>query len=541
MKPIKLDNILGPKRRDNVRARFPLYTGARLDAYLTSNPYVLTTVDGIGFKLADEVALNAGIDKRDPRRARAAVYTILTEVAGGAGHSYLRWDQFVREAKKLGLDEELMGGVAKSAVEAGHVRRVNDYCLAASHPHKVARRVYEAIEERRAEDLRLERDPPEAILDGLNEGQARAAIEALRRSSAVLTGGPGTGKTYTLRRLLESWRQAGLSVALAAPTGKAAQRMGEACGAPASTLHRLLGYRGIWPENPEIDADVLVVDESSMLTDELADVVFRATEGKRLLLVGDRDQLPPVGVGAPFWSAIRRWPTATLDEVVRQAKGSGISRAAGQILRGELPVPNEDFLFVPLETEDAGALASQVVNLLEDELRTYADAQVLSATRKNEIGTVAINAIYQHRRQRAGLGEDDRVIHTRNNYDLDVFNGELGIVAGRSGSNLIVEYGDGELRRNVAYSPRVERDQLEAAWALTVHKAQGSEFDAVIVPLHKSQTWLLSRQLLYTAVTRAKRRCVLVGSEEAVLRAVRNNRPAQRNNLIDLWIDAKGD
>lgn len=360
---------------------------------------------------------------------------------------------------------------------------------------------------------------------------------------AALTGGPGTGKTTTLRELLEELRRRGISTACAAPSGKAAQRMAEATGAEAKTLHRLLGLRPGAFEFEPLGVDVLVVDEASMVDARLAaSTIAAATAGttRVVLLVGDSDQLPPVGPGQPFHDLLRGLEpsrVARLTEVHRQAAESGIVRAAYSIVGGDAPeLGLPDFELV--ECELAADVPAAIWAILEGEGLEIDSSQVLAPQKKGDAGVDAINAHIEEARGAAGddargFRAGTKCIHVKNNYEMGLFNGELGIVrAARPGSS---PRGD-ELEVDIGGERHVYKgggiQELRPAWALTVHKSQGSEWRDVIVVAHPSHGFMLSRRLLYVAITRASSRVWLVGTKAAIAKAVRNTKDAER----DTWL-----
>jgi len=376
----------------------------------------------------------------------------------------------------------------------------------------------------------------------------------------VLTGGPGTGKTTALRALIAVIEPAGKRYALASPTGRAAKRLSEATGRPASTIHRLLGFspgEGFKHnlENP-LPVDLLVVDEASMLDQTLAYSLLKAIEaGTHLLLVGDVDQLPSVGAGDVLRDVIASGvaPVTRLEVIFRQAAGSQIITNAHRINQGQMPLfpkgetpQGGDFYLFPAETpEEAASWVQQVVCQripVKFGLDPRQEIQVLAPMYRGPAGVHALNQALQaalnppaaQRPEKSLFGQlfrlGDRVMQVQNNYDKDVFNGDIGAVAGLDlvDQTLSVNF-EG---RRVDYDWS-EADQLVLAYAISVHKAQGSEFPAVVVPLLTSHYLMLQRNLLYTAVTRAKKLCVLVGSRKAIGIAVRNNKVAERYTALD--------
>jgi len=383
--------------------------------------------------------------------------------------------------------------------------------------------------------------------------QAEAVKLALGAKVAVITGGPGVGKTTIVRGIVSILKRKGLTVALAAPTGRAAKRLTDATGAPASTLHRLLEWRpasasfGRCPSNP-LDADVLIVDEASMLDVRLgADLVAALASSARLVLVGDVDQLPSVGPGSVLGDVISSGavPTVRLTEIFRQAAESLIVVNAHRIQEGAEPElgaaaadresDRRDFFF--LEEEDPVAAATLIRDLVAVRLpRRYGfspqEIQVLSPMHRGELGAGNLNRLLQEtltagaagiERGQRTLRVGDKVMQVKNDYDKEVWNGDSGTIEGVGDETLAVRFDD----RLVEYTLD-ELDTLVLAYAATVHKSQGSEYAAVVIPVHTQHYVMLQRNLLYTAVTRGKRLVVLVGTRKALALAVRNADVAAR-------------
>lgn len=378
----------------------------------------------------------------------------------------------------------------------------------------------------------------------LDESQARAVALATTAKIACLTGGPGTGKSTTVRAVLDAIP--GAAVELASPTGKAARRLAQTTGRSARTLHRLLEYRGtgfdrcaLFP----VEADLVVVDESSMLDVELADALFSAlADETRLLLVGDANQLPSVGPGRVFADMIDSGevPVARLDQVHRAAAESWVCSQAPKFLRGEAPdlKSRADFGWMPTPKEQ---LAAQVLDIvITVEKATGALPPVLVPMNPGPAGVDALNATIQARvnpRRRGELAHGkapgelrprDPVMQTRNDYLLGVFNGETGVVVSIDEAGKVAVAFD---ERVVEYS-KGQASALRLAYALTIHKSQGSEWPWIVVVCHSTHTYMLSRQLIYTAITRAKKGVVLVGDEAGLERALKNVAPSKRNTSL---------
>jgi len=547
--------------------------GADTVARVRENPYRLAfDVWGIGFVSADRVAASLGIGKEAEVRLEAGVRHALEE-AGGQGHVYLPRARLVEEAsQQLGVAQALVEPAIDRLARTGEVAIEH----AGDEPAVYEARLLRAERDAAAGLRRIlrARHPPLPIeLERLlRQYEARTGIalaprqtEAVRRalveSMLVITGGPGVGKTTIVRAIVAAYLENNLRVALAAPTGRAAKRLQEATGQPAATLHRLLEWRpaenrfGRNAERP-LPADVLVVDEASMLDIRLcADLVAALAPGTRLLLVGDQDQLPSVGPGMVLRDLIASGvvPVVRLDEIFRQAARSLIVTNAHRIHDGELPELGEpspegpqadtrDFFF--LHEDDPEAAARTIRDLVVRRLpERYGlsprDIQVLTPMHRGELGASALNQRLQEalsagapelgsgaRRFRVG----DRVLQLRNDYDRDVYNGDVGHVTriDREEGSLVVDF-EG---RKVAFTSE-DLDELGLGYAATVHKSQGSEYPAVVMPVHTQHFVMLARNLLYTAVTRGKRLVVLVGTRKALAIAIRNGNVALRLTRLE--------
>ncbi|MEL6349010.1 MAG: ATP-dependent RecD-like DNA helicase [Myxococcota bacterium] len=514
---------------------------------ITEHPYRMTAeVRGVGFRTADLIARERGLAIDSPERAQAALIHVLREAASSEGHCYLPRGELVERARRLQVPADAAGSAVDVVATAGLAVIQNEERVLlpwlANAEDRISRRL-----------KRLERSaPPPVIIDPgpievslsmtLSIGQ-RAAVElALQSGVSIITGGPGTGKTTIVRVLLAAANANQEQWLLAAPTGRAARRLAEATGQEAKTIHRLLEYNGRSHRfdrdfaNP-LDADGVLIDEASMIDVSLMDDLLAAIPPAcRLVLVGDADQLPSVGPGRVLADIIdsERVAVARLSEVYRQAAHSGIVLNAHRINRGEIPLsgqqeipPREDFYRVHREDpREARAALLQIVSARLPRLGfdPKVDVQVLTPMHNGPLGTTALNVALQgllnpgspaFKRGDRELRVGDRVIQVKNDYDHDIFNGDVGRVLAVSTRGVEVEF-EGQ---RVSLSADKTND-LQLAYAISVHKSQGSEYPAVILVLHRAHRMMLRRNLLYTAVTRAKRFCCLIDTPWAVSRAV---------------------
>jgi len=538
-------------------------------ARVRENPYRLAfDVWGIGFLSADKLAAALGVARDAPARLEAGVRHTLDEESGN-GHVFVARARLAQRAAAL-LDqpEADVGAAIDRLARAGEVAIDATVVDDGGDPAVYETQLYKA-EAALAAGLQrlLEAPAPALAIDAapaiawyereagiaLARQQAEAVKLALTAKVAVITGGPGVGKTTIVRGIVSILRRKGLTAALAAPTGRAAKRLADATGAPASTLHRLLEWRPAsatfarCAANP-LEADVLIVDEASMVDVRLgADLVAALAPAARLVLVGDVDQLPSVGPGTVLADVIESGvvPTVRLTEIFRQAAESLIVVNAHRILEGAEPElgaaaadresDRRDFFF--LEADDPVKAAELIRDLVAVRLpRRYGfspqEIQVLSPMHRGELGAGNLNRLLQEtltadapglERGQRTLRVGDKVMQVRNDYDKEVWNGDSGIIEGMGAETLAVRFDD----RLVEYALD-ELDALVLAYAATVHKSQGSEYPAVIIPVHTQHYVMLQRNLLYTAVTRGKRLCVLVGTRKALALAVRNADVAAR-------------
>ena len=560
---------------------------------LQENPYRLADdISGVGFKIADEIAGRIGIHTDSDYRIRSGMmYTLLQ--ASGEGHVYLPQEElFGRASVLLGVDSSYM---EKHLMDLAMERKVvlkeeGDSVLV--YPSRfyylelnTARMLKElnilcpedeGFVQRRISQIEKETG---TILD---EMQKKAVTEAASHGLFILTGGPGTGKTTTINAIIRFFEGEGVELRLAAPTGRAAKRMTEATGYEAQTIHRMLELNGLPEEEREgqavhfernaenpLDADVIIIDEMSMVDINLMhSLLLAVTAGTRLILVGDENQLPSVGPGNVLRDIIRsrEFSVVELKKIFRQASESDIVVNAHKINRGEqvtLSNKSRDFFF--LKRQDADIIIRVVIALIQEKLPRYVEAkpfdiQVLTPMRKGLLGVERLNQILQRylnppdsskKEKELGQGlfrEGDKVMQIRNNYQLEweirgrygipvdkgvgVFNGDTGILKSINefSETAEVEFEDG---RCAEYSFK-QLEELELAYAVTIHKSQGSEYPAVVIPLLSGPRMLLNRNLLYTAVTRARKCVTLVGSEETFREMIKNEKQQRRYSSLDV-------
>lgn len=564
--------------------------GQKVYRVLEENPYQLADhIEGIGFKTADEIAEKIGIHADSDFRIRSGIfYALLQSVADG--HTYLPKEELLNKAGQI-LEVKITD-IEKYLMDLSMEKKI---ILKEDQTGKI--RVYasqyyymELNSAKMLHDLNIHCDTADDVIEkrlqsvekdaglSLDEMQRTAVKEAVKRGVMVLTGGPGTGKTTTINAMIHFFESEGMSIYLAAPTGRAAKRMTEATGCEAQTIHRLLEVSG-GPEDQEmkngfvrneenpLDVDVVIIDEMSMVDLPLMHALLCAVmPGTRLILVGDRNQLPSVGPGSILKDMIDSecFSVVTLTKIFRQAGESDIVVNAHKINRGEpviLDNKSRDFFF--LKRQDADTIIRVVLTLVQKKMPKYVDAsmfdiQVLTPMRKGLLGVERLNQILQKylnpedpKKTEKEYGDrifrvGDKVMQIKNNYQLEweiatkfglvvdkgvgVFNGDMGMITEINTYNETLEVEFDE-KRKVTY-PFMLLDELELAYAITIHKSQGSEYPAVVIPLLPGPRQLYHRNLLYTAVTRAKKCVTIVGNDGTFQEMIRNTNEQNRHTSL---------
>ena len=538
------------------------------------NPYILITdIEGIGFKTADRIALSLGFDLASTERIRAGIIYVLNMAASG-GHTCIPEEELLRYAERvLQADYMVVETVFRDMVEKDMLRTEDWGGQRFIYPEYLYR-----AETGVAHMLLALRDHPESLgkVDEekiMGEWEAEAGIklaeaqkEAIRSSLNfgvfALTGGPGTGKTTIIKGILSVLKRAGCKVLLAAPTGRAARRLEAAAGEKAQTVHRMLEYNvsGTFGKNAEdlLEAQAVIVDEASMLDIALFYHLLEALPlGCRLVLAGDVDQLPSVGPGSVLKDIIQsgKMPVVRLREIFRQAEISPIVRNAHRINRGMMPECVSDSDFSMMEFEEEEQAAAYITNFYADKTRDgrWQALQVLSPMHKGACGVRNLNSLLQMRvnppspEKNEILRPDgtvlrlgDKVMQIRNNYEKDVYNGDIGQIVNIKEKEVTVWYPDRQDDEYVCYSES-EYDELQLAYAMSVHKSQGSEYSQIVLALMPGHYIMLQRNLLYTAVTRAREKVVLVGTRAALYTAVSNDRTKRRYSLLKERLQENGE
>ncbi|MCL2864018.1 MAG: ATP-dependent RecD-like DNA helicase [Lachnospiraceae bacterium] len=565
-------------------AKIYQHYGSKIYQVLEENPYQIADhIVGVGFKTVDEIAIRGGIQLTSEFRIRSGILYMLNQ-AIGEGHVYLPQDILQhRTGQLLGFElEEIDGFIMDLAMDRKIVKKVieEEARVYTAHFYYLELRVAKMLH-----DLDIQCEMPEDLIEKrlkeveidknilLDITQRQGVVEAIKHGLMILTGGPGTGKTTTINAMIRFFENEGMSIALAAPTGRAAKRMTEATGFEAQTIHRLLEVNGNpedessggfqkGQENP-LEVDVIIIDEMSMVDLNLMDALLAAViPGTRLILVGDVNQLPSVGPGSVLKDIIssKRFPVVTLTRIFRQAEESDIVMNAHKINAGQkvmLDNKSKDFFFLRRDNPDM--IIRVMLSLIQEKLPKYVEAkpleiQVMTPTRKGVLGVERLNQVLQTYLNPEKPGKEeiafldrifrvgDKVMQIKNNYQLEwevrtksgmavdcgmgIFNGDMGIIKRINTYEEVVEveYDEG---RVICY-PYEALVELEHAYAITVHKSQGSEYPAVVIPLLSGPRLLFNRNLLYTAVTRAKKCLTIVGSEQVFQEMIQNQREHSR-------------
>lgn len=525
------------------------------------NPYQLADdIWGIGFKTADGIASKMGYVKNDPRRCRSGILYTLNQLAED-GHVYAEPEQLIGTAVKLlEADETSVREALTSMTEAKDVIVDNDVVYLPPFYHAEngsAKRLQALLSDKVSNDISIAAEPEmeygaKSIGIVYDEVQQAAIQKALNSKVMVLTGGPGTGKTTTTQGIIEAFKARRMKILLAAPTGRAAKRMTEATGMEAKTIHRLLEYNPMdgYKQNEEnpLEGDALIVDECSMIDILLFYNLMKAIPEKmRLILVGDIDQLPSVGAGNVLRDIIdsHKIPVVRLTRIFRQAQSSRIVMNAHAINAGNFPnIQNghdTDFFFIKQENPDE--IVKLIIGLVRDRLsKRYGyppkEIQVLTPMQRGTVGASNLNIELQNALNPSGpsltrggftFRQGDKVMQIRNNYDKNVFNGDIGYITAvdTNERTLTVTFDSRLVEYDVS-----ELDELVLAYAVTIHKSQGSEFPVVVMPVTMKHYIMLQRNLIYTGITRAKKICVLVGTTKALAYAVHNQTVSKRNTKL---------
>lgn len=567
--------------------------GMEMYSVMRENPYRLAEdVSGVGFRIADEIAGRIGIHTDSDYRIRSGIlYTLLQAV--GEGHCFLPLELLLRRASELlGVSEENIRPQVDNLIMDRKLVAKGDAVFAAAYYYaelncaNMLRNLNIPMLEAEnlpAQDMairkRLERMAENLSME-LDELQLKAVEESIKNGLFILSGGPGTGKTTTINMIIRYFESEGMDIFLAAPTGRAAKRMTEATGFEAKTIHRLLELNSALSdddtrranfernqENP-LEADVVIIDEMSMVDIQLFQALLKAIlPGTRLILVGDVDQLPSVGPGQVLRDLMNSeaFPMVTLEKIFRQAGESDIVVNAHRINKGEqIALDNKSRDFFLLERNDVNVIYKHMIQLIREMLPKYVNAtpfdiQVLTPMRKGSLGCETLNGILQrylnpadphkkeHSYENTVFREGDKVMQIKNNYQLEweivgrynipidkgmgVFNGDMGRVLeiNETMSTLLVEFDDG---RRVNY-PFSGLEELELSYAITIHKSQGSEYPAVILPLLGGPRMLFNRNLLYTGITRARNCVTILGSSETVRNMIDNVSENRRYTALE--------
>lgn len=523
------------------------------------NPYKLADdIWGIGFKTADGIANKMGYEKNDLRRCKSGLVYTLNQLSED-GHVYAVEEQLVESAKKLlEAEEEPIHQALTEMLGSDDLKQEKDaiylppfYYSEVGTAKKILGLLENSSVQNKGVTINIETIQQRSGIV-YDDVQIAAIQQAVDSKVMVLTGGPGTGKTTTTQGIIAAFQTMGLKILLAAPTGRAAKRMSEATGMESKTIHRLLEYNPAdgYKRNDEntLEGDALIVDECSMVDIMLMYNLMKAIPtDMRLVLVGDIDQLPSVGAGNVLRDIIdsERVPVIRLTRIFRQAQTSRIVMNAHAINKGAFPDisngQNTDFFFIKME--DPEAVAEQIVNLVQNRLpkaynQPLSNIQVLTPMQRGVVGAANLNTILQQALNKSTSSltrsgyvfkKGDRVMQICNNYDKDVYNGDIGVVCtiSQEDRTLTVDFDSHIVEYEVS-----ELDELTLAYATTIHKSQGSEYPIVVMPVMMNHYVMLQRNLIYTGITRSKKVCVLIGQTKALAYAIHHQTVTDRNTLL---------
>lgn len=539
---------------------------------LKENPYTLITdIDGIGFLKADAIALKMGIPYNSPKRISAGINFTLSEL-GEQGHTYQTKNELVEDtysilnqsvSEEINIDKELILNNITSMCDNEELISIDDKIFLPLYYYcekNIAQKLLNIVKSFNSEE-KITDSEIEQIEDHLgikyNNEQKQAIKTAISNNIMVLTGGPGTGKTTVTKGIITALGLLNKDILCAAPTGKAADRMSEATEMEASTIHRLLGFnpvRGyLFNEDNPLFGDVLIVDEVSMVNVLLMNTLLKAVpKDMKLILIGDVDQLPCIGAGNVLLDLIKseKIPVIKLDKIFRQAESSKIITTAHAINHGEFPdITNKkdsDLFFI--SRNDDEVIANEIVDLVKNRLPNKygikpTEIQVLTPMKKGVLGTINLNELLQ--KEINPYGEEikygtvtfrvnDKVMQIKNNYDKEIFNGDTGYIQSinKEDKNLIVVF-----KKQVVIYEFSELDEIMLAYAVTVHKSQGSEYPIVIMPITMSHYIMLKRNLIYTGITRAKKLCIMLGQKQALYLGVNTIDTTKRNTYLNNFLN----
>lgn len=520
---------------------------------IEKNPYrLISDIWGIGFKTADEIGKNLGFTGDDPLRIKAGIIHTLQQ-ANKDGHVFLPKEELVRETSFMLQTDIGYSDIIFDELEENDEIFVHNKNVYLSEYFRAEREIENSI--KRLLQISSEQPPKlDKIISGFKEHYSYEQINAIKTSFSekilIITGGPGTGKTTTLKGIIQLFQTFDKKIMLAAPTGRAAKRMAEVIGLEAKTIHRLLEFNPQdgsfnYNEDNPLETDLLIIDEVSMIDTLLMyNLIIAISLNTTLIFVGDVDQLPSVGAGNILKDLIGSEiiPKIELNTIFRQAKDSDIITNAHRINHGEMPafnyLKNSDFIF--LEESESTKIPDKILHLCKTELpeqykfNPVEDIQILSPIYKGDVGVTALNKLFQNELNKSAKvylqGEkifkaNDKVMQLRNNYDKGVFNGDIGFVVGSNTEDKILFVSFEEKMIEYKFE---DLDELTLAYAVTVHKSQGSEFPCIILPLTTSHYMMLQRNLLYTAITRATKLLILIGTKKALSIGVNNNKVKNR-------------